>query len=440
MTAQSDREAELLAAQEWRTETPGHEGWERTVWPDDTNKHYVISADCHAIEPRDWMRGYVDEAVQEQLSARRTRRDKEMNQERAEGVREPKETAPRASSPEAVRQSGRKGEDKKDEDKKKATLPAAHLLDRSKMAGEDLERFMSGRFADQRVVDNARDGVDAEIIFPGAAFLAAQIAGDDPALALTLCSGWNNWARDWYGGHWDVQFPMAFITTADVDAAVTEIERVAKLGFKGVCLPNKPVYGPQPPRERNYNLPEFDPIWSALEDTDMPATFHVSTGRNPATTRGPGGAVANYVAHCCTTNVEPLVLMCASGICEQHPKLRFAVVESGIGWVSWSLEAMDEAYRKHHMWAKPKLPELPSTYFRRQGFATFGEDRSGLAVAEEFDLVDNFCWASDYPHPEGSWPHSPEAIERQMGRLTDAQRAKVLGGNAARLLGVAIPS
>ena len=31
------------------------------------------------------------------------------------------------------------------------------------------------------------------------------------------------------------------------------------------------------------------------------------------------------------------------------------------------------------------------------------------AVAEEFGLIDNFCWASDYPHPEGSWPHSPEA-------------------------------
>ena len=36
-------EAELLAAQAWRTETPGHEGWARTVRPDDANKYYVIS-------------------------------------------------------------------------------------------------------------------------------------------------------------------------------------------------------------------------------------------------------------------------------------------------------------------------------------------------------------------------------------------------------------
>ncbi len=426
MTEQTDREQELLAAQAWRTETPGHEGWERTVRPDDTNKYYVISADCHAIEPKDWMTGYIDDDVREQLRTKRARRDQEMDQERAEGVREPNEET--------------KTEEAKPEEAKKEQSVPTHLLDRSKMAGEDLERLLSGRYPDKRVEDNARDVVDAEIIFPGAAFLAAQIANDDPALAMRFCEGWNNWARDWYADHWDVQFPMAFITTADVNAAVAEIQRVAALGFQGVCLPNKPVYGPQPPRERNYNMPEFDPIWSALEDTDMPATFHVSTGRNPTTTRGPGGAVANYVAHCCTTNVEPLVLLCASGICERHPKLRFAVVESGIGWVSWSLEAMDEAYRKHHMWAKPKLPELPSTYFHRQGFATFGEDRSGLAIAEEFGLIDNFCWASDYPHPEGSWPHSPEAIERQMGRLTDSQRAAILGGNAARLLGVEIPS
>ena len=121
MSTQTDREAELIAAQAWRTETPGHEGWTRTVRPEDTNKYYVISADCHAIEPKDWMDGYISNEIRGQLRERRSRRDKEMDQERAEGVREPKQEAAKPAEAEA-------------------SVPT-HLLDRSKMAGEDLEHF-----------------------------------------------------------------------------------------------------------------------------------------------------------------------------------------------------------------------------------------------------------------------------------------------------------
>ena len=42
-------------------------------------------------------------------------------------------------------------------------------------------------------------------------------------------------------------------------------------------------------------------------------------------------------------------------------------------------------------------------------------------------------WANDYPHAEGTWPHSAEAIEREMGQLKEDQRAKILGLNAARI-------
>jgi hypothetical protein len=53
--------------------------------------------------------------------------------------------------------------------------------------------------------------------------------------------------------------------------------------------------------------------------------------------------------------------------------------------------------------------------------------------------VDNFCWANDFPHHEGSWPYSAQAIERTMGHLDDAERAKVLGLNCARLFRIPIP-
>ena len=167
--------------------------------------------------------------------------------------------------------------------------------------------------------------------------------------------------------------------------------------------------------------------------------MRTSTGRDPRAARGNGGAVINYVSHALAPAIEPVANMCASCVLERFPGLRFAAIESGIGWVAWALQAMDEAYIKHHMWVRPKLKALPSEYFRAHGFASFQEDPVGLAAAAPYDLTDCFLWANDYPHHEGSWPHSAQAIERTMGMLNDEQRTKILGLNAVRLFKFDIP-
>jgi predicted TIM-barrel fold metal-dependent hydrolase len=128
----------------------------------------------------------------------------------------------------------------------------------------------------------------------------------------------------------------------------------------------------------------------------------------------------------------------ASGVLERHPRLRVGLVESGIGFVPWLLETMDHAYRAHHFFVRPQLRELPSVYFRRQCFATFQEDHAGLAAVETLDLVDNMLWANDYPHHEGSWPHSAASVERQMAHLSNRSRAKILGLNAARIFNLPV--
>jgi predicted TIM-barrel fold metal-dependent hydrolase len=103
------------------------------------------------------------------------------------------------------------------------------------------------------------------------------------------------------------------------------------------------------------------------------------------------------------------------------------------------LDAMDEAYKKHHFWVRPKLKHLPSEYFRMHGFASFQEDAAGLTLVERYDLTGNFMWGNDYPHHEGTWPHSAEAIERTMAGLSETTRAKVLGLNAARFFKFDVP-
>ena len=383
----------------WRLETPGAEDWERTARVEDPRKYFMVSTDCHANEPPDlWAKRLPD--VYKERAPRIVVDEKGVQWRYCEGYR-----------PDRVRVMS--------------------------FEGEDWVRSQAGADPAQRYADNKKDGIDVEIIFPNKGL--AMWATPDPVFANAMCRVWNDWAWEQFSSYGDAMVPVASIATGDIDGAMAEIERTAKMGYKILSLPCKPMWGGHDIDHVNYNLPHFDPMYALIQETGMPMTFHVSTGRDPRAARGNGGAVINYVSHSLSPTIEPVANLCASGVLERFPNLKFATVEAGIGWVPWLLDAMDEAYRKHHMWVRPKLQGLPSDYYRAHGFSTFQEDPAGLALAEQYDLVDNFMWANDYPHHEGTWPHSAEAIERTMPRLSDTARAKILGLNAARLLGINVP-
>jgi len=377
----------------WRLDTPGHVGWKRSARPDDPEKYVMISADCHCNEPNGLWHKRLPDKYQNRLP--RIEVD-------ASGVK-------------WLVSEG---------------MQRSRLLD-SHLEGEDHIRNKAGYDPLDRIKDHRRDGVDAEIIFPNKGL--SMWATNDAEFGSAQCRVWNDWAWETFGPYNDFMSPMAAIMTADIDLAIAEIKRVAQVGFRGIALPCKPIWGAHDARHPNYNMALFDPMWAVIQDCDLPITFHISTGRDPRAARKDGGAIINYAAHALSPTIEPISCMCASGVLERFQKLRFAAIECGIGWVPWALDAMDEAYRKHHLWAFPKLKQLPSEYFRQHGAASFQEDAAGLRLAEPFKLVENFLWANDYPHAEGSWPHSAEAIERQMQQLDDDQRAQILGLNAARM-------
>lgn len=386
----------------WRLDTPGDAGWARTARPTENKakKYFMVSTDCHANEPADLWAKRIDEKYRDRLPKVITD-DAGVKWRVSEGYR-----------PDRLRIS--------------------------EFEGEDQVRAEAGVGADSRLADHAVDGIDAEVIFPNKGL--AMWATPDPEFASAQCRVWNEWAWEEFGEHNDRLAPVAAIATGDLAGCMAEIERTAKLGFKALTLPCKPIWGGHDIDHVNYNLPHFDPMWALIEETGMPMTFHVSTGRDPRASRGNGGAVINYVTHSLAPTIEPVANLCASGVLERFPKLKFATIEAGIGWVPWLLEAMDEAYKKHHMWVRPKLQGLPSDYFRAHGGATFQEDGPGLDLAAKYNLTDNFMWANDYPHHEGTWPHSAQAIERTMPDLSDEQRAKILGLNAAKFFNFEVPA
>ena len=392
-------ELSINEANKWRLETPGDDGWQWSARPDAEQKFYMVSTDCHANEPADLWATRIEPEYRDRVP--RVEVDKDGVQWRVtEGYR-----------PDRIRVQSFEGEDKL--------------------------RAQAGADPADRARDHARDGIDMEIIFPNKGL--AMWATPDPVFANAQCRVWNDWAAETFADY-PSMIPVAAIATGDLEGSMQEIERTANMGFTILTLPCKPIWGGHDVEHVNYNLPHFDPMWALIQDTGMPITFHVSTGRDPRAARGNGGAVINYVTHSLSPSIEPVANLCASGVLERYPDIKFATVEAGIGWVPWLLDAMDEAYRKHHMWTRPKLQGLPSDYYRANGGSTFQEDRAGLALAEAHGLTDNFMWANDYPHHEGTWPHSAEAIERTMSGLGEQQRAKILGLNAARLFNLEVPA
>ena len=410
----------------WRLETPGAPTWPHSARPGAANKYFMVSADSHACEPPKYIAERIEPEYRERLPRVETREDgsrfivSEGNQ-------------PQLVSP--GRNWKSKGQVRERQSYEKSTMAMPYS---SRMEEEDVIRSQAGAGIENRDRDNAADGIDAEVIFPNKGLLC--YATPDPVFAMAMCRAWNRWALEEYGAAFDRMLPMAMVCPGDLAGTFAEIEWAAEHGFKGILLPNKPIYGPLKPGDSMYNDPGFDELWSRIEDLGLPVTLHVSTGRDPRAASGNGGAIINYVAHSMQTTIEPLVQIISAGILERHPGIRVGTVESGIGWLPWMLETMDHAYRAHHMWVRPVLPRLPSDYYRSNCFSTFQLDPAGLDLIEERGLVDNVMWANDYPHHEGTWPHSAAAIERTMGGLRDDSRAKILGLNAARIFGIDGPA
>jgi predicted TIM-barrel fold metal-dependent hydrolase len=281
-------EVAINAPNLWRLETPGHAGWQRSAHADDPRKYFIVSTDSHANEPPDLWEKRIEPQYRERVP-RIITDEKGVQWRYCEGYR-----------PDRVRVMS--------------------------FEGEDWLRSRAGADVQDRIRDNRRDGVDVEIIFPNKGL--AMWATPDPVFANAQCRVWNDWAWEQFGPHPESMLPVASIATGDLPGAMHEIERVAKLGFRALSLPCKPIWGGHDVDHVNYNLPHFDPMWALIQETGLPITFHVSTGRDPRAARGNGGAVINYVTHSLSPTIEPVANLCASGVLERFNGLRFATIEA----------------------------------------------------------------------------------------------------------------
>jgi predicted TIM-barrel fold metal-dependent hydrolase len=118
------------------------------------------------------------------------------------------------------------------------------------------------------------------------------------------------------------------------------------------------------------------------------------------------------------------------GALDRFPDLTVVLGESGVGWIPALLERMDWQYDNEFRHLGLQLK--PSEYWHRQMAATFQLDRVGMQLLD-FLGEDNVMYASDYPHPDGTWPDTRTFVDDQLRHLPDATKRKLLHGNVARI-------
>ena len=196
----------------WRLETPGAEDWARSARPEAAQKYFIVSTDCHANEPADLWAKRIEPEYRDRL-------------------------------PHVIT----------DENGVQWRVSEGYRPDRlriSEFEGEDQARNKAGADPLDRLADHARDGIDAEVIFPNKGL--AMWATPDPVFAMAQCRVWNSWAWEVFGSFNERLSPVAAVATGDLDGTLAEVARCAKLGFRALTLPCKPTL----------NLEEFLPVWS----------------------------------------------------------------------------------------------------------------------------------------------------------------------------------
>jgi predicted TIM-barrel fold metal-dependent hydrolase len=300
--------------------------------------------------------------------------------------------------------------------------------------GEGFQDKPGGHDPHARLEEMAQDGVSAEVLYPT---LGLSLFGLDDARLQEACfRAYNDWLIDYCQVAPERLVGIPAIAAYDIDWAVNELERCKKAGLNGALIWQAP-HPDLPLRSEHY-----DKLWAAAEDLQAPVSMHILTGHSyhKAGLERKGveayrGSV-NLKLHDAANTLFDLLFY---GVLERHPQLKIIVVETEIGWLPFYVQQWDYYYRRFLKVNPTSMTRPPGEYVANQLYATFFNDPVGGRILEWWGH-DNMMWSNDFPHPNSTWPHSRQVIQRDLGQLPSDVRAKLVRSNVERLYQMRVPA
>ena len=298
--------------------------------------------------------------------------------------------------------------------------------------GKGFQDRPGGTIPELRLEEMAKDGLSAEVLYPTLGL--GQFGLDDAKVQEAAFRVYNDWLIEYCKVAPDRLIGLPNIACYDIDWAVKELDRCVNAGLKGLTIwqhphPDLPLYSDH-----------YNKLWDAAQAMDQPISLHILTGHNFSKVLDKWTGVPRYhkSVNMKLQSVTDVVFeLIFHGVLDRYPKMKFILVEFEIGWMPYYFQQWGYYWRRFRGIDPPPNSRDPREYLGTQFFATFFNDPVGAHYLSVDP--DTYMWSNDYPHPNSTWPHSRQVIERDLGYLEPDVRKKVVCDNVVQLYGMKVP-
>ncbi len=283
-----------------------------------------------------------------------------------------------------------------------------------------------------RLLDQDRDGLAAEVIYPSIGMVLCNHPDADFKQACMWA--YNHWLKEEFIAHApDRLIGLGQTAVGSVEEAIADFQTLKDMGMRGVMMPGNPA------TEFDYDDPRFDPLWQASIQLGMPISFHILTTK--ADSAGGHRGPPQNASQSLLKSIQDLIGVFIWGrVFERNPELKMVCVEADAGWAAHFAYRMDHGYKRHRFWMKTAdMARMPSEYFKENIYLTFQDDWVAFRLT---DMVNprRLMWANDFPHSDSTWPWSQELLRTQTGMLSEQEKAWILRDNCAELYKIKLPA
>lgn len=278
-------------------------------------------------------------------------------------------------------------------------------------------------------------GVHAQICYQnsGVTQAGSLMSLGDNELALTIIQLYNDASAERQRESGQRLFTLGHLPLWDKAAILVEAERCLDMGIKGFVLPDTP---------ERLKIPSFlDDYWTPLlelcEARNVPINFHLNAAIDPNALTWEGFEFEQTLAVVATMfsigNAATLGNWMVSGRLDRHPKLKIGLIESGMGWVPFAIEALEHQFDEMLPSKSKLLQRRPWQYFRDHFWVTYWFEKVGPDKLLDVLGADKVMFETDYPHPTSLYPGVQDKIMETLGGYDAEVRKKVLETNAVKL-------